>query len=225
MIPIFSNMNFIQSAFMSRDISALKKIHGSISELAQVKQVHSNNIICLKQSPSLSELEFQEADAIISSLPKLSIAVRTADCVPILIAHPEKVIAAVHAGWRGSSQEILKKTLLSIKQEYCVNLEDARVAIGPSICQDCYEVGEDVASFFQNSKLKSCLIKKLNKKYLLNLKQINYFQAVEVGVATKNIWVHPDCTFCQPDAYYSYRFFKKNEESDERRNYSWIQIT
>ncbi len=89
-------------------------------------------------------------DALVTNQPGLLLAVQVADCVPVLLADPKRrVVAAAHAGWRGSCQRIVEKTLGVMQQRFGTDPADVRVAIGPSIRQCCYEVGREVVEQFE----------------------------------------------------------------------------
>ncbi len=225
MIPVFANLNFIQAAFMSKEATQLKNLPLSLKELVQVQQVHGDRVICIQQVKDLDEIFKQQADALICSLPQVAIAIRTADCVPMLVAHPQGVISAIHAGWRGSAQSILVKTLHLMQEKYLLDLKQIKLAIGPAICQNCYEVGIEVAQAFMDLGLETCLQKKSKEKFHLDLKTVNYLQALNLGLDKKNIWVSPDCSMCQNETYFSYRYSMKSGEKNSGRNYSWIRLS
>lgn len=189
-----------------------------LRDLVLMKQVHGDLIHVIK-ADSTSQAP-QEADAILSFNVNFPIAVRTADCVPILLAHPDGMIAAVHAGWRGTRLKILEKTLMKIRDEFKKDLTQIFISIGPAICASCYEVGEEVAAEFS----ADYLISKGSGKYLLDLKKANFDLAVKMGLKSEQIQVLPDCTLCQNDEYYSYRHETQQGLSKEGRNYSWVKM-
>lgn len=183
-----------------------------------LKQVHGDKIHVMDSHTSPAQIHFQEGDAILCTEKNIPIAVKTADCVPVLLAHPDGIIGAIHAGWRGTRLKILEKVLLKIQNEFKKDLSRIHLAIGPAICGECYEVGEEVASEFDPKYLK----KNSRNKYLLDLKMVNYDMAILGGVLESQIQVLKDCTLCHPEIYYSYRYESQNGLSKEGRNYSWI---
>ncbi len=184
-----------------------------------LQQVHGDAICLLNSTEEAQAQRNSAGDAIISTVPNLKVAVKTADCVPILIAHP-KLVAAVHAGWRGTKLAILQKCIQKIRKEYSISISELRLAIGPSICANCYEVGEEVAQEFE----KSYLNPKEKGKYLLNLQKANFDLALQEGLKAEQIhWVR-ECTLCRPDQYHSYRHENKQGLPKEGRNYSWITL-
>jgi YfiH family protein len=123
------------------------------------------------------------------------LSVLTADCVPILVYHPDGVIAAIHAGWRGIKSEIIPKTL--------IRLPSAPVAVvGPAIGSCCYEVGDDLASDFEN-RFGSEVVDRSRSKPHLNLVRAAVDQLLSAGVA--ELEASYLCTSCHPDLFFSYR--------------------
>ena len=116
----------------------------SEAKIATVRQIHSKNVIVADHSGELGE-----ADAIVTNTPGITLVIRTADCLPILIADPRnKAVAAVHAGWRGTVQQIVLETVHIMTDRFGARPEDLIVAIGPAIGECCYEVGPEVATQF-----------------------------------------------------------------------------
>ncbi len=247
-IQLFEN---ISGGFVGRDLSSLSKINRSTEDFIRLKQIHSDKIFWIRKKEEVSEVHVAEGDAIISTVADIPIAVRVADCVPILIAHPSGVIAAVHAGWRGTKSNILQKTVLEIKEKLNLSLQEMRMMVGPAICANCYEVGAEVAKEFLG-RGESCIrpedvesleerantrfaptlenqkitfIKELkNGKFLLDLKLANQIQAIECGVPAQQIEVRSECTLCDEKDFYSYRGSMKRGEKGEGRNYAWIVL-
>lgn len=111
---------------------------GGAGRLVTVSQVHGAAVIdAADVGPGA------EADALVSDRPGVVIAVRVADCVPILLDGPG-VVAAIHAGWRGTVADIVRRTLTVLRERHGVPPEALRAAIGPAICGDCYEVSPEV---------------------------------------------------------------------------------
>ncbi len=113
-----------------------------------LRQIHSDLVF---NADSLSDLQ-SEGDALITNKLNLSIGVRTADCVPILLLDSRlRAVAAVHAGWRGTAQEIVRATLRKMHADFGTEPADVYAAIGPCIRECCYEVGEEVAERFRST--------------------------------------------------------------------------
>ncbi|HUJ82553.1 MAG TPA: peptidoglycan editing factor PgeF, partial [Candidatus Acidoferrales bacterium] len=113
--------------------------------LVAVRQIHSDIIHVIDTAPP----QPLRGDALITATPGLLIAVQTADCVPILLADPEyRVVAAVHAGWRGTLKRIAEKTVGRMRMLFGSRPEKILAALGPGIGRCCYEVGPEVAKEF-----------------------------------------------------------------------------
>jgi len=166
--------------------------------IATLKQIHSDRVL---EAYAAAD-RFAEGDALVTNVPGLRIGVRTADCVPILIADQRtRVVAAVHAGWRGTAENIVSQAVNAMITRYGSQRKDLHAAIGPSIGPCCYEVGPDVASRFNAWRQQSDL--------RLDLPGINERQLTEAGVP--DIWVACECTFCHPRRYFSFR--REKEEA------------
>lgn len=188
------------------------------SSFVLLKQIHGDTIHCLDSKNSRDQVHLQEGDALLCFEKNISIAVKTADCVPILLAHPDGIIAAVHTGWRGSRLKILEKVLLKIRDEFGKDLRQIHLAIGPAICGSCYEVGEEVAREFS----AQYVFKKENGKFLLDLKRVNFDLAYALGIPKNQMEVLKDCTLCDTQTYYSFRHESQQALNKEGRNYSWV---
>lgn len=167
-------------------------------------QRHTDRIIVIE-----SDLEPKIADAVITKRKGILIGVQVADCVPILLLDKRNsVIGAVHAGWRGTAAQIMKKTIESMINHFNSLPEDILIAIGPSIRWNCYEVGYEVKNAIYNATGDGEYYIRKNGKYCVDLSSANMYQAVSIGVSKKNIWISHECTYCNPKEYYSYRFNK-----------------
>ena len=133
-----------------------------------------------------------------------------ADCVPLYFVDPvKKAIGLSHSGWRGTVGKIGKVTVELMQKTYGSDPKDILAAIGPSICQDCYEVSEDVIVKFQKSFEEKywpeLFYQKENGKYQLNLWKANELVFEEAGILKKHIAVTNVCTHCNPDILFSHR--------------------
>lgn len=218
MLP-FEPFDKISGAFLGKGMGDLSE------EFFQLKQVHGDRIVALKNAKDAKKWRGSDGDAIICQEWGLPIAVRTADCVPIFVAHPSRVIAVVHAGWRGTSARILEKTLVKLRGEFKLDLAQVAVAIGPAICSQCYEVGEDVAKAFRSQDGEKYLRSGSGGKFFLDLKSANADQAKAMGVLPEGIVLHEECTLCREDLFYSYRGSTGRGETNAGRNYSWLMIS
>lgn len=167
-------------------------------------QKHTNRIQVLDEDTAP-----EVADAVVTSRKDVFIGVLVADCVPILLHDESKgVIGAVHAGWRGTASQILKETIFTMQGEFNCVPEDIGIAIGPSIRQCSYEVDEDVMSSVQEATGEGNYYRKAGSKYYVDLSSANRMQALDMRILPENIWQSEECTFCNPDRFYSYRYLK-----------------
>jgi YfiH family protein len=179
----------------------------SNSKFIVAKQTHSANIHIVKEAKELGWNTLDDAiencDALITNQKDVMLTILTADCVPILLFDPiEKVVAAVHAGWKGTEQKILFKTVKKMKEVFNSKPENILAGIAPSIGKCCYEVDWNVAQYFKD--IENAYDKK-EEKYMLDLPYINKKQLLDAGVQEKNIEISHICTACEVEHYFSYR--------------------
>lgn len=169
-------------------------------------QKHTNKVYIIEDPQNDLPIE---ADAVITVSRGIILGVLVADCAPILIYNPKKsIIAAVHAGWRGTALGIIKKTLEVMNEQYNIPLSETAISIGPSIRWCCYEVDFDVIRAIEKETGSPSRYSKerTNGKYCLDIPTANQIQANSLGV--KNIWISEECTFCRPGRFYSYRYYR-----------------
>lgn len=117
----------------------------------QGHQVHGCQVAVIDR-PDLTRTDLEGYDAFVTALPGVAIGVRTADCVPVLLYDPvQRVVAAVHAGWKGTVLHIVPKAIDVMKTQFGCKAEEMRAAIGPSIGPDSFQVGEEVVEQFKES--------------------------------------------------------------------------
>ena len=154
--------------------------------------------------------DYTDIDGMITNVPGLVLATFYADCVPLYFVDPlHHAIGLSHSGWRGTVQKIGEVTIKKMAEEYGSNPKDMKVAIGPSICQDCYEVSEDVIKKFcenyDENLWPEIFYQKENGKYQLNLWKANESVFLESGILPEHIAVTNVCTHCNPDILFSHR--------------------
>ncbi len=165
-------------------------------------QRHTDKVLLLEPSR-----EPKMADAVFTKESGVLIGVRVADCVPVLIYEKKSgIVGAVHAGWRGTAAGILKKAITMIMERYVVGPEGFYVAIGPSIKGCSYAVDHEVNDAVMKATGKGDYYSLEGEKYFLDLPSANKYQALFLGVPEENIWVSDECTYCNPDKFYSYRY-------------------
>lgn len=175
-------------------------------------QTHTTNVRKVGQQDCghgiTREKEFFDVDGLITNEPGVTLATFYADCVPLYFLDPvHKAIGLSHSGWKGTVGKIGQETILAMKKAYGSKPEELLVAIGPSICQECYEVSEDVAIEFKKvfSEPKKILQEKENGKYQLDLWAANRIILEEAGVQAEHITMPDICTCCNPKFLYSHR--------------------
>lgn len=177
-------------------------------------QIHKDKIGIVDDS-FLSKSEDEKTDilngidAIITNKKDICIGVTTADCVPILIFDPtNNVLAAVHAGWRGTTAKIIVKTITKMQEGYSSKSDELIVGIAPSITQKYFEVGEEVVNEFIEAGFPVNDIgyrDSISKKMHLDLQTANKFLMLEAGVLAQNIEISGLCTYSSPQLFFSAR--------------------
>ena len=191
----------------------LKWFLGSIeiekNNLFSVNQVHGDKVFILDdKNLTFSEVGKISADAVITQLTAKPIGVFTADCLPILVYDPcLKVIGAIHAGRKGTEQNITFKAIRKMVEVYGSQPQELFVGFGPAIGGCCYEVDEDCIRPFKDlfPDKKSLFRSGLSGGYFLDLIAVNKVECQRAGVLPKNIFSMGHCTFCSPRNLYSYR--------------------
>lgn len=156
---------------------------------------------------------FQDVDGLITDVPGVVLITSYADCVPLYFLDPtKKVIALSHSGWKGTVARMGAVTVSKMQKEYGCNPSQILACIGPSICQDCYEVGIEVAEQFTQifSEEEAKQILRLNDagRYQLDLWKANTLILKQAGILENHIAVTNVCTCCNPDLLFSHRYTK-----------------
>lgn len=158
--------------------------------------------------------DYQEIDGLVTNVPGVTLATFYADCVPLFFIDPVNRAAGLsHSGWRGTVGRMGARTLEVMEKQYGTNPESVYAAIGPSICQKCYEVSGDVAEqflaeFAPYREDKTLIYKKENGKYQLNLWGANELVLTEAGIRPQNLSFPDLCTCCNPELLFSHRASK-----------------
>jgi hypothetical protein len=208
--PNFLDLEWLEHGFGMRDsilpegIRTVKQIHSS-AVLDAEELRHSLTVAVRKgvaePRASASGVQEPQGDALISDRAGVLVGVKTADCVPILIVHPSTpAVAAIHAGWRGSAENIAAAAVRHMVARWNTRPENLRAAIGPSIGVCCYEVGPEVARRF-GTWIPG--MKNPESPVHLDLPAINEAQLRAEGVV--DIWKSGECTFCMGERFFSFR--------------------
>jgi YfiH family protein len=155
-------------------------------------QIHSNNILAVN-TPGI----YPDTDGLITNVSGIFLVIQVADCLPVFLHDPiHQAIGMVHAGWRGSVLEIVKKAVSAMEINYNTRAEDLHAFLGPSIGPCCYEIGENVRRQFPENVIQgNCL----------DLWKVNQNILIESGVPINHITVSGLCTFCYSDWFFSHR--------------------
>ena len=198
------------------DVKLAAGIHDG--RIVTMKQMHGEDIVEVKDK---NLKEAGEADGMVSTEKDIYLAVLTADCVPLLFVAPkQRVVAAVHAGWRGTLAGIADKAVGLLKTRYDVEPSELEVALGPSIGICCYEVKDDVAGPLMKrwGKLTTPSIAVRDGKSFINLRRLNRDILRAAGVPGNQLFQVGPCTSCTPEDFFSYR----RERSETGRQISFI---
>ncbi len=191
-------------------------VHGFGTRLADVPALFPN-LVTLKQIQSSTCLAAEgragtlgRGDALLENTPGSVVAVRTADCIPILLADERRrAVAAVHAGWRGTAAGIARRAVESMRERFGTDPADLHAAIGPAIGECCYEVGPEVSAQFGGQG-----------RMRIDLPAANRRQLVDAGVTPRRVYASNLCTMCRPEDFHSFR----RDKEAAGRLYSFIGI-
>jgi YfiH family protein len=179
--------------------------------LAACRQVHGSDVRVVREAAD-AESENERCDALTTGAAGVLLGVKTADCVPVLLADVRSgACAAVHAGWRGTLAEIVRRALASMREEFGTEAQDVRAAIGPAARACCYEVGAEVIEAFRAKfpHAETLFTHTREGHALADIQKANRDQLVDAGVGAERIHTLPLCTICRPDLFFSYRRDKK----------------
>ena len=184
-----------------------------LDDLIMPRQTHSCHVAVIDERFRSLDIDKQEAelegvDALVTSLKGVVIGVNTADCVPIVLSDEHAgVIAVAHAGWRGTVGCIAH----AVVEEMCrqgSSAERIQAAMGPSICQDCFEVGDEVVAAFSKARFDLDTIVKRNSatgKAHIDLRAANQAVLEDAGVPARQIAVSRHCSRCEHERFFSAR--------------------
>jgi YfiH family protein len=220
-LPAFKR---IRHAFCTRagEAGALEALGGTPERLLTLRQVHGAEVLVVSDDTrTLALAHPQPYDAVITEKKNIALGIWTADCLPILMAdRAKKVIAAVHAGWRGIWRGVIERTVAEMTRTFQSVPADIVAGIGPGIGPCCYEVKEDVVSLFRNAYTAADqFIQEREGKMYLDLRSVAQLELTQAGIPFANIAVVNLCTSCQQDLFFSYR-----RENNAGRQLSFIVL-
>lgn len=185
----------------------------TVNDFVCTDQTHTTNVLRVGKAElgyGVTKVKpYTDVDGLITNEPGVILSTFYADCVPLYFVDPvHKAIGLSHSGWRGTVGRMGQKTLEAMKEAYGTSPEDVIAAIGPSICQECYEISEDVAEHFYKEfegHGQEILISKGNGKYQLDLWKTNEIILLEAGILPEHLAVTNICTCCNPELLFSHR--------------------
>lgn len=178
-------------------------------------QTHTTNVRRVTREDEgkgvIRERDYRNVDGLITDVPGITLVTFYADCVPLYLVDPvHYAIGLSHSGWRGTVRRMGQVTMDAMKEAFGTRPEDVTACIGPSICRDCFEVGEEVAEAFADAfdpKYRDALYRANAKpgKYQLDLWKANEIIFQEAGVPKEQIRTTNICTMCNSDYLFSHR--------------------
>lgn len=222
---IYASMNYSYSrgdnpACVDENFARTAKLFGTSTDAFVCSdQTHTTNVRVVTENDRgkgvVRPRDYTDVDGLVTNVPGLILSTFYADCVPLLFLDPvKKAIGCSHSGWRGTVAEMGRVTIETMTREFGSEPKDILAAIGPSICQECYEVSYDVAEEFYAlfarerfafADVAAILEDKHNGKYQLDLWKANEAILLAAGIEKEHLSVTDICTCCNPDGLFSHR--------------------
>ncbi|MBG1265124.1 peptidoglycan editing factor PgeF [Nostoc sp. WHI] len=222
---------FFTQQFWPRSPQDLTEVLQSKASVYRLKQVHGNTVLTPQEIDSLLSTlgdDLASADGLISEQPLQAVWVASADCTPVLIGDVKTGrVAALHAGWRGTAKKIVPLAIARFQSQGS-QIYDLRIAMGPAIAGEVYQVSIDVAAeigasiipYQDEQKIVEALHELPNSPLLedsnpgkvrLDVRRVNSLQMENMGISTEQIAIAPYCTFQTPEHFFSYRREKEKK--------------
>jgi len=190
--------------FSSREFDASKNLPLFLDTIGvardrhfTLEQVHGDRVFIPRPGHAGTR---PEADSLVTDEKDFALVIRTADCVPVFFLDPERpAIGLCHAGWRGAQKRIVSKTVERLQQEFHSRPGSLKVAFGPSICQDCYEVGREFEPLFPG------FVEQRGRQFFFDLRGALKQELEGAGVQAGSIRESEFCTACSVDQFFSAR--------------------
>jgi YfiH family protein len=203
------------------DAESLQRLGAEGMRLRTVRQIHSNRVLLVGAGPAGASdaqdtAQRPMADALVTDLAGDLLAVRTADCLPLLLVdRGKRAVATVHAGWRGTQQRIAARAVETMWERFGSDPAVVEAAIGPGIGGCCFEVGHEVAAQFEPRftipprdaappEQAPAAAGRAPRPHV-DLVEVNRQQLLEQGIPARHLWSSGRCTCCQEDDFFSYR--------------------
>jgi len=208
--------------FKNRDCLA-RQLGSSIEQESISDQMHTNRVYVVTDKdlgPILrteKPVHRRNIDGLVTDLPDVLLTIFGADCPPVYLADPvRKAVGLVHAGWKGTIGRIPAKAIERMTEQFGSDPRNLYAAIGPGICVDCYEMGDEIYEQFSDQWGSADADRILRKypggKYHLDLREANRMTLLDSGVREDRIAVSNVCTMCNTDIFYSYRAHRMENE-------------
>ena len=230
---------FFTQQFWSHSLEDMTKILHQEASPYRLKQVHGNKVLTPRdiehilsvggdEVEQVGEKTFAKADGLIGEQPLQAVWTASADCTPALIGDVKTgQVAAVHAGWRGTAKKIVPQAI-SRMQSQGSKLQNLRIAMGPSIAGEVYQVSEDVAVELGSTLIphedEKAIINGLQEidnspllpdsepgKFRIDVRQVSALQLEQLGISPEQISLAPYCTYQNPENFFSHRRAKKGK--------------
>lgn len=236
--PLLEEETWLQHGFGLKDISIEQylKAYGLQATIPQTHQIHGCTVHVLDATSLKSQVSGPrsqvsglkspqglplEGDGFLSDQPGIVCWVRTADCLPILLADPaHKVVGAVHAGWKGTAQKAVLKAVEEMRRRWKSEPSDLKAALGPAIGGQCYQVQSDVAQVFEKEGFSpGPWMEKIDRRHwFLDIAFANQSLLESAGVPRERIYLSLACTACDLEKFHSFR----KEEGKKGEQVSFI---
>lgn len=217
----FSDISWLEHGFGTRGVALsdyLAELGPKDARFARTNQKHGNRVFVIDDDIGH---EILEGDAFVTNSKEVVCFVRTADCVPILVCdRKNRAVGAIHAGWRGHICDVIGHTVRTMNDKFGSEAQDLVAAIGPSICPECYVVGDDVIELFSQNGFSEGLWNRRSGSFSLDLRRASEELLIASGVRRGNITRLPLCTSCHNGDFASYR----REKTDNSRQVNFIYI-
>lgn len=210
------NISFLNSdtpeLILSNRLQLAECVGFDLNKMVVGNQVHGITITVVGKGDagrgaSDNQSRLPNTDALVTDVENICLMVMTADCVPVLLFDPiRKVVAAIHAGWRGTIGGIVERTVRLMCEHYGCMAADILAGIGPCIGACCFEVGEEVAAAFEPHYKEVIYTGKQPGKYQIDLGQANRTQLLNAGLNAGHVELAGLCTVCHPREFSSYRY-------------------
>lgn len=207
--PLFERKRvkaFFTTKHVGTDLAEIARyINSPVKKIHMPVQRHTSRVHFLRKNDQV-----KVADAVVTKERNVLLGVKVADCVPVLLYdRSSEACGAVHAGWRGTADGILARTLELMYDRCCSKPEDIVISIGPSIRWCCYSVGPEVLQAVAQATGPGEYSIRKDDQLCLDLPSANRVQAIRAGVPESNIWLSDECTYCYHERFFSYRFSKR----------------